>query len=572
MLPILTEQSREIKDQAALFKKFAGIRKASQDALIANELKSAKLRTAGVTIEQKRTNLEADRLDIANSLLKATEKRDLAEATLASKKKGGNQDEIAAAQLVFDRAEANLALEEEKARVKREGLDVAGKTLDIEEESARLADSAKSIEAVKIANEVLQIKKQQLDVEQKILAAEKSVSNSRLKILENEAKLKSLQETGSLELNPKDQLKLDLDTAKATFEFAIREAALKKEQIDVETDLQKSRLDILKFERKLFIEQTKLEIAKAKNAKLPTEGLDQVLSNLEGTKIEESVERQKEALDSLAKAQKRAVDAGLAEAGSNFKVATAQAFVDALGNDEIYQTFRQGLQTNLEAFFKGEKSFGRAIGDTIVSVLEKKASILLDQAFDLFENASQTAALGANTSALLRLASVISGTSFTPTTGTQTGSGGLFGAIGGFVKSIFSKGPTSLAETAGVSQQAGSAYDAFVSGDRFEMGGIMQGGFKAFANGGIVDRPTFGLVGEGSMNEAVVPLPDGKAIPVNMNGTNNNNNVAVNINMSTGQSDTTGNSEQLAAFGNGIVDIVQREIADQTRPGGLLAR
>jgi hypothetical protein len=100
----------------------------------------------------------------------------------------------------------------------------------------------------------------------------------------------------------------------------------------------------------------------------------------------------------------------------------------------------------------------------------------------------------------------------------------------------------------------------------------MQGGFKAFANGGIVDRPTFGLVGEGSMNEAVVPLPDGKAIPVNMNGTNNNNNVAVNINMSTGQSDTTGNSEQLAAFGNGIVDIVQREIADQTRPGGLLAR
>jgi hypothetical protein len=224
----LTEQSREIKDQAALFKKFAGIRKASQDALIANELKSAKLRTAGVTIEQKRTNLEADRLDIANSLLKATEKRDLVEATLASKKKGCNQDEIAAAQLVFDRAEANLALEEEKARVKREGLDVAGKTLDIEEESARLADSAKSIEAVKIANEVLQIKKQQLDVEQKILAAEKSVSNSRLKIFENEAKLKSLQETGSLELNPKDQLKLDLDTAKATFEFAIREAALKK--------------------------------------------------------------------------------------------------------------------------------------------------------------------------------------------------------------------------------------------------------------------------------------------------------------------------------------------------------
>jgi uncharacterized protein YoxC len=112
----------------------------------------------------------------------------------------------------------------------------------------------------------------------------------------------------------------------------------------------------------------------------------------------------------------------------------------------------------------------------------------------------------------------------------------------------------------------------FGFGGAAAMGGVFKGGIQAYAKGGVVDRPTLGLVGEGSMNEAVVPLPDGKAIPVNMNGTNNNNNVAVNINMSTGQSDTTGNSEQLAAFGNGIVDIVQREIADQTRPGGLLAR
>ena len=105
-----------------------------------------------------------------------------------------------------------------------------------------------------------------------------------------------------------------------------------------------------------------------------------------------------------------------------------------------------------------------------------------------------------------------------------------------------------------------------------QMGGIYQGGISAFAKGGVVKRPTVGLVGEGGQNEAVVPLPDGKAIPVNMNGTNNNNNVSVNLNMATGQGETTGNSENLAQFGNSIVDIVQREIADQTRPGGLLAR
>jgi tape measure domain-containing protein len=49
-------------------------------------------------------------------------------------------------------------------------------------------------------------------------------------------------------------------------------------------------------------------------------------------------------------------------------------------------------------------------------------------------------------------------------------------------------------------------------------GAVWQGGFKAFANGGVVNGPTLGLVGEGKYNEAIVPLPDGKSIPVQMRG------------------------------------------------------
>lgn len=52
----------------------------------------------------------------------------------------------------------------------------------------------------------------------------------------------------------------------------------------------------------------------------------------------------------------------------------------------------------------------------------------------------------------------------------------------------------------------------------FANGGIAPGGFRAFANGGIVTGPTLGLVGEGRYNEAVVPLPDGKSIPVQLGG------------------------------------------------------
>jgi hypothetical protein len=52
-------------------------------------------------------------------------------------------------------------------------------------------------------------------------------------------------------------------------------------------------------------------------------------------------------------------------------------------------------------------------------------------------------------------------------------------------------------------------------------GGILPGGFmpvKSFANGGTVRTPTIGLVGEGRYDEAVVPLPDGSNIPVELRG------------------------------------------------------
>lgn len=54
-------------------------------------------------------------------------------------------------------------------------------------------------------------------------------------------------------------------------------------------------------------------------------------------------------------------------------------------------------------------------------------------------------------------------------------------------------------------------------------GGVATGGWKPlpvhpFANGGMVQGPTLGLIGEGKYNEAIVPLPDGRSIPVQMQG------------------------------------------------------
>lgn len=51
----------------------------------------------------------------------------------------------------------------------------------------------------------------------------------------------------------------------------------------------------------------------------------------------------------------------------------------------------------------------------------------------------------------------------------------------------------------------------------FAKGGIVPGGL-ALQHGGIVNRPTLAVVGEGRQSEAVVPLPDNRSIPVSFTG------------------------------------------------------
>jgi hypothetical protein len=107
----------------------------------------------------------------------------------------------------------------------------------------------------------------------------------------------------------------------------------------------------------------------------------------------------------------------------------------------------------------------------------------------------------------------------------------------------------------------------------FANGGIAYGGFQAFANGGMVTGPTMGLVGEGRYNEAIVPLPDGKSIPVQLAGGDGGNqiisNITVNVNNGQAQSNATGSNS--SEMGRKIEGAVKQVIVGELRPGGLLA-
>lgn len=110
----------------------------------------------------------------------------------------------------------------------------------------------------------------------------------------------------------------------------------------------------------------------------------------------------------------------------------------------------------------------------------------------------------------------------------------------------------------------------------FAGGGVMtdQGPLplKTYAKGGIADRPQLAMFGEGRMPEAYVPLPDGRTIPVTMQGgAGGETNVVVNVNMETGQTQAQSDEKKGTDLGMVIASVVKQELINQRRPGGLLA-
>ena len=132
--------------------------------------------------------------------------------------------------------------------------------------------------------------------------------------------------------------------------------------------------------------------------------------------------------------------------------------------------------------------------------------------------------------------------------------GGLFGGLDGILGGLAGGGPGG-----GI-----MGLLSFIGAD----GGIVKGGFRKYAKGGIATSPTLGLIGEGQHNEAVVPLPDGKAIPVDMRSSAQNNNVTVNVSGDSQQTQVSGQDNE--GLGIAIAKAVQEELQNQKRAGGIL--
>ena len=76
-------------------------------------------------------------------------------------------------------------------------------------------------------------------------------------------------------------------------------------------------------------------------------------------------------------------------------------------------------------------------------------------------------------------------------------------------------------------------------------------------------------------DEAVVPLPDGRSIPVMMKGggaQQNNVGITVNIDNNGGaKTSSESDSQEAARLGDRLADLVQEELLNQKRNGGILS-
>lgn len=113
---------------------------------------------------------------------------------------------------------------------------------------------------------------------------------------------------------------------------------------------------------------------------------------------------------------------------------------------------------------------------------------------------------------------------------------------------------------------------AFAGGGVMTDAGPMQ--LRKYASGGIADSPQLALFGEGSMPEAYVPLPDGRRIPVALQGGKaaaGGGNTLVTVNVDASGSKVQGDSGRSDQLGRAVAAAVQEELLRQKRPGGLLA-
>ena len=360
-----------------------------------------------------------------------------------------------------------------------------------------------------------------------------------------------------------------------------------KAQIDLTAQVQKKQLDALKLAEQFYAEQRRIRtVGEADRLSDKVYNLQGVLSGIGGRgerseyiqrKLTESLEMQKQLADlqrdtdlfasteTEAQAKERINQlqreylALYKQTSAEMEIQRAKAeYMAGLAKEN---TIASGFMAGMQDIADGVTSTFTHIRALTVETFSSMQSTMSNVFFDFFSGELDSAKdyFAAFGQSILQafsdmLAKML--VEYITTTMTMKAVGGMlsgiFGALGG-IGSIggFAAGATTT-QLGGVS--AGQAVTLTAAN-----GGVFPGGFQKFASGGIINQPTLGLVGEGRYNEAVVPLPDGRSIPVNMRG--GGTSVVVNVIDNTGGEVKKSVNKEMDEQGNMVIDIVLDALA-----------
>jgi len=405
--------------------------------------------------------------------------------------------------------------------IAKEELFIRQSTLDVERE----------IYYLKGRSQVLEVQKQQLEMLQKELGFKKS-------ILENEVKLAQFRSNAQ---NRSEQLGFTNAIKKAA---GITEQEQSKRNLEVERAFLTRRIEVINFEaeqKKKSIDleykllEYKLKIA-ANEAALKSQDLA-AKEDFTGSYYQAEIARvNQEMLSGVSQAREGA----LAALESDRRTGV-EGLLDRLGELEVLNSNLSDME---RIFDSVGTSFVNSFSEGINALIQGTASVK-----DAFKNMA-VAILKSISEVIAQLivANLL-----------KAALGGLGGSGGGFGSFIPSGGRSSPGGAINFDTMYG-----------FRRGGIVE----QYAEGGIARGREAGYPAILHGTEAVVPLPNGNKIPVEMmNGSGQNNNVTVNVsvdNQGKANSSSQQDSNQAGNLGKAIAKAVQTELQNQKRSGGIL--
>lgn len=260
------------------------------------------------------------------------------------------------------------------------------------------------------------------------------------------------------------------------------------------------------------------------------------------------------------------------------------------GNAKSATQSMNGLSSTTETLGGGMSSLATATTST-TSGFSGLSSAVAEQSKTIASNIFSMKGLGTVSNALMATFASLSATSssskgkwlgFAGTLVSGVASmyaGGAFSGTAsntGNAGSAISKLGSSSASSSTGSMGLSTDFHAFAKGGIMGPNGAIP--IKKYAKGGIATSPQLALFGEGSHNEAYVPLPDGRSIPVTMSGNVGGGNsvaapVSININVQadgSSKSDTSGDTSNWKDAAEKMKSIALDTIRQEKRPGGSL--